>query len=367
MKRLKTDDPEIVKYPDGTFYYFGKPKNLDQRIERSLKTDNFVKAIENKIRLLNDLEQKGAAAHKRAGPLFDEYLERQTQRLSRGDIRLKTFINLEWCLRSYLKPFYEKYRLSQIDNDSFEKLRSKFGPRDYQNHRKHLTAFLSWAREKRLITHIPKLEVGKWNKRKRVALTKDEIIAVLSNSHGNLLLFVGCYLFMGMRSAEITRLRWDWIDIDHASIALPESAVKTGEERNFPVNRFVLSLLSKRRMNSISEWVFPNKHKSGKTPHMTDGGFNREWAKMLKRANINRHITPHDLRATYERYAHINPNFTDTQREKMVGASIEVQRRVYLEQFSANELRGLEEAVNFEELSPVLQAKSIVGNNVGSK
>lgn len=365
--RIKTADPDIIQYKNGVYYYFGKPKGSKVRIERSLKTCDFLKAVEAKVLLLQSLNITGNYANQKAGALMQAYVNNQRERLERGDIRENSFVSVEWCMRLYLIPFFKKYEIGDIDNDAFSKMRSKYGRKDYKNHRKHLVAFLSWCREQRLINHVPKFDVGKWSKRQRLVLTKDEIIAVLANSHGNLLLFVSMYLFMGMRSAEITRLRWDWIDTDTGSILLPEEVVKTGKSRDIPINRFVFGLLVERRKKSASEWVFPNKRKVGATPHMTDGGFNREWAKMLKRAGITRPLTPHDLRATFERYAHINPNFTDTQREKMVGASAEVQRRVYLSQFSATELRGLEEAVHFDGLQPILEAKKVVGNDVGEK
>jgi len=98
---------------------------------------------------------------------------------------------------------------------------------------------------------------------------------------------------------------------------------------------------------------------------MSVGGFNKPFKTMLKRTTVNRHITPHDLRATYEKFAHVNPNFTDTQREKMVGASAEVQRRVYLNSFTADDLRGLEQVVDFKELGPALELKIVNGGKLG--
>lgn len=359
MKRTRTDDPQIVRYPDGTYYFMGVPAGSSKRVERSLKTDNFIKAIENKIKLLSELTHHGLNAHSRAHQLLTQYLELNRSRLDRGDIREKSFKTLEWCIIKYLIPFFGSYKLIHIDNDAFGEMRSKYGQINYQNHRKYLTAFLNWAKDKRLITHVPKFDVGRWDKRERIILTQDEILLVLQHSHGNLLLFVAMYLFMGMRSREITALKWEYINTQTMVIHLPGSAVKTGQAREFPINPFVMQLLTERVVQTKSLYVFPNQHNFDEA--MSDGGFRKEWIKMLDRSGIIRPITPHDLRATYEFYTHINPNFTDTQREKMVGAKIDVQRKIYLSQFSAANLKGLESAVSFDQLTPLLEQKKSVG------
>jgi hypothetical protein len=56
-------------------------------------------------------------------------------------------------------------------------------------------------------------------------------------------------------------------------------------------------------------------------------------------------ITPHDLRATAEKYASRLTTFTRTEREKMFGSRVEVQDNIYITEFFVEELRGLESAM----------------------
>jgi hypothetical protein len=71
----------------------------------------------------------------------------------------------------------------------------------------------------------------------------------------------------------------------------------------------------------------------------------------------------HDLRATHQYYTHKRIDFTDTQREKFSGSSIDVQKRHYVS-FEADDLRGLETVVQFAGLDGLL-SKVLDGEKPG--
>jgi hypothetical protein len=86
---------------------------------------------------------------------------------------------------------------------------------------------------------------------------------------------------------------------------------------------------------------------------------------MIRNAGlVDAGLEPHDLRATYEHYANKRTDFTDTQREKMAGASIQTQRRIYLHGFQAEDLRGLENVVQFDGLESIMSEKNSVSSNL---
>ena len=364
MKRIKTQDIEIFQAENGIYYYRGTPDGEKDQIERSLKTDNFIKARQNKKKLLSDIREAGLAAlTNKVSPLFKRYISERSEELKRGELGERTLYEINDIFKRFIDPFFGNMKLDDVDTYQFKRYCVKFGNRDYTNHRKVLTTFLHWCKSQRLIRGVPEFELPEWDKRQRMVLTETEIKGLLSHAHGNLLLYVAMYLFMGLRNKEIIKLEWERLDLERGALILRKTDTKTKRPRELPINPFVWDLLKTRKASSKGRWVFPNKRLKAKTGHMSLQGFNNEWPRLLKRAGIIRQITPHDLRATWERFTHMNPNFTDTQREKMAGAKIEVQRRDYVT-LTADDLRGLESAVQFNGLAEILSAKS-VGESAG--
>ena len=79
---------------------------------------------------------------------------------------------------------------------------------------------------------------------------------------------------------------------------------------------------------------------------------------MIARAGLEEfEYEPHDLRATGEHFTNKEKDFTETQMEKFAGASIRTQRRIYLQGYMADDLRGLEEAVRIPGVEKIVTEK----------
>lgn len=304
----------------------------------------------------------------RTKDLFGSYLkERESE--TRGEIsgrrvlsrRTVQEIRLIW--EKHLRPFFANRKIADIDAVLWNEYCRRSELADLTNHRKVMRTFLAWCEQNGKLRYIPNLKIPSIIRRKRRTLTPNEIKAVLSHSQGSLLVFVSLYLFMGVRRSEQIRAKWENVDFDQMAFIIPDDTTRTRKGRVIPMNRFVASLLAQHKANQVEHgivtpWVFP---KSGKpSQHATEDMPNKAWSTMIRNAGLeDTDIEPHDLRATFEHYANKRADFTDTQREKMAGASIQTQRRIYLHGFQAEDLRGLEEVVRFEGLDQTVEAKLV--------
>ncbi len=104
-----------------------------------------------------------------------------------------------------------------------------------------------------------------------------------------------------------------------------------------------------------SQWVFFNTLDPKRHTHKTT--FGAPWRRLVEKCEWEAgYCTPNDLRATYEKYSNMSKEHTDTQREKMSGASMDVQRRIYVS-MTADDLKGLERVVQVPGLDKVLTGK----------
>lgn len=369
MKRIATKDSEIFQSESGVYYFRGNLAGHSGRVEMSLKTSDWAEAKRKKQALVARVATIGMDSTRlQTKELLEQYIEHRRLRVGAANkpLRPRTVKSDEYIVNDFLIPFMGKLKLSEIDNVTFEQYCDHFGDMDFSRHRAVLTSFLNWCRKRRNLKYVPKFDLPERDKRQRILLTEDEIRSLLTKSKGNVLLYITMYLFMGMRSSEITKLSWDRVDLDLAIVRLRKEDTKTKKARDIPINSFVLSLLRSRSETRQGVYVFPNRKLSKRaTNHMDPTGFKYEWTKALAAAEISRPITPHDLRATFELYTNTNPNFTDTQRERMAGAKIDVQKRIYLGAMTADHIRGLEESVQIEGMQALLDSK--IGGNVGEK
>lgn len=354
MRREPTRDPQIFMI-DGAYYFRGSVSG--KQIERKLIANNLKDAQARKAELIEKYRSFGYASDSTkaidALNSFGQYLRKECENKALRESTLRGYLQI---LNSYMKPFWANAMVGDIDQIAFDNYCERYGRRQYRTHVNVLQRFFSWAVRRRLVTSAPQFETPNWTSRKREILTPQEIVAILKNADGDLLLFVACYLLQGMRASEITKLEWARVDFKRRAIILRSEDTKTKMAREVPINQFVLKLLAAR--DKSGPFVFANKRGvKAKKQYMDGSSFRYAWGALLKRAGVSRHITPHDLRATYEKYAHLDSRFTDTQREKMVGASIDVQKNTYVRQLSADDIRGLENVVDVPNLNKILIKK----------
>lgn len=97
-------------------------------------------------------------------------------------------------------------------------------------------------------------------------------------------------LFTGARRSNVQAMRWQDIDTQSAQWVIP--VTKNGKPHIIPLVAQALDILTRRRLKTNSEWVFPSRSKSGhlKNPCAV-------WEEVLKRAGIT-NLRIHDLRRT---------------------------------------------------------------------
>lgn len=347
----------------GEAYYYRKG-----RIEESLgRFPNDKKAIEAK-QLFETLKSRiGSEAFEwKVKHLWPDYMKERHEQLlgtikGRKKISEATYIEIRDIWEKHLKKFFANVRLSEIDAVKWNEYCRKAKVADLTNHRKVFGFFLRWCEQNGKMKFIPTMKIPPVERRKRKTLTPSQINLVLEHSKDSLLLFVAQYLFMGMRRSEQMKLAWKHVNLKERWILIADETTRTRSGRVIPMNSFVHALLTHRMIEQRNEgldtpWVFP---KAGRPDeHATEEAPSKAWHKMLKNAGLGASgIEPHDLRATFEHYANKRSDFTDTQREKMAGASIQTQRKIYLQGFQADDLRGLEEVVIVEGLERIIQSK----------
>ena len=99
-------------------------------------------------------------------------------------------------------------------------------------------------------------------------------------------------LLTGARKSNVLSMRWSEIDFKEAVWRIPGTKTKNGDIQTIPLNEPALDILSVRRKETSSFFVFPG---SGKTGHFQEP--KKAWARVCKMAGIEgAHI--HDLRRT---------------------------------------------------------------------
>lgn len=354
MKREKTAEPNIYIGHNGMRYY----RKGD--FERSLETTSQREAVKRKKALEQRRDTFGKLAYEKSvNDVAQEFLDERWREVGASTIRLSTYQETEDMFRVHLLDFFGSKRFAVIDEPLWDEFVAKNSGMDLSNARKIFGYFLSWAKRKQYYRYTPDLKIPLVTRRQRKILSPDVCRRILSNSHGSLLLFVAMYLFMGMRRSEIIKLTWMRVRFDANFLVLFAEDTKTNRMRQIPLNPFVRELLTARLAFQGTRlerpvYVFPN----AKDPkrHASLSGLKTAWQTCLVRSELKgADIQWHDLRATHQYYAHKRIDFTDTQREKFSGSSIDVQKRHYVS-FEAEDLKGLETVVQFKGLDEVLAA-----------
>lgn len=85
-----------------------------------------------------------------------------------------------------------------------------------------------------------------------------EILHDLGMLSANMATAVNLLLLTGARKTEITNLRWDYVDLQHGALLLPDS--KTGAKA-VPLSSVAIRILS--GLPRRSEWVLPSTRTEG--------------------------------------------------------------------------------------------------------
>jgi len=363
-------DDEIFINEHEIYYYRGTPYGSKTQIEKSLKlrvgaTQKDV--IRNKKDLLDSLQNIGPRLGRSSSQnIFKQYVAfREKEAESPEVLSRSSFKETKNIVINHFIPWFMNLRVEHVDQDAFDgyaEAKFKKGL-ELRNHRKVLNHFLKWCVRNKFLKTRPEIQLLKQftkKKRQRIILSDDQVRSIFKNSNEKLTLYISMYLFMGMRNMEICQLRWDEIDFKNRALRVNPFSNRKRKSRVIPINSAVIDMLRVKQINTDSPYVFPNEVDKSRPMHKSS--IRKPWKALLANSEVDTALTPHDLRATFETHMHRNKNFTDTQREKMAGAAIDVQKNIYIT-MDADALRGLENSVDIKGISKLLKMK--LGKSLG--
>lgn len=291
---------------------------------------------------INPNEEKEARRNELTfGELFERYLEKYAKP------RKKSWE--EEDQKRYQRDLsqWANKRLSSIKRSEIEYLHATMkknnGPYAANRVLSLLHCVFNRAIEWQLLDKNPAAGIKKFpeNPRKRF-LDDNEMPAFLqalnAEKNEDLRDFVWLALFTGARKANILAMRWKDADLENAMWVIPDT--KSGTSQAVPLLPKAVTLLTKRKKNNGSEFVFPSTGKGG---HLIDP--KKGFHSLLKRAGITQRTTIHDLRRTVgSQLAQSNANAFIIQRA--LGHKTLAATRVYTQLDTTSIRQSLEVATS---------------------
>ena len=136
----------------------------------------------------------------------------------------------------------------------------------------------SWYRIERRQTFIKSHELALWYQ--GVKKLKNNVLT-------DYLIFT---LFTGLRRQEAAKLRWDQVDLQANTLRITDT--KNNEAHALPLSDYLLELLTKRKSDATTDYVFQG---TGALGYIIEP--RKQMAKVIEETGI--HFTIHDLRRTF--------------------------------------------------------------------
>lgn len=107
-------------------------------------------------------------------------------------------------------------------------------------------------------------------------------------------------LCFGCRKGELLAARWSEFNLTNQTWEMPKERSKTGVSITYPIPEQLVTILEELKVLSVgSEYVFPNRRKSIRFPHISMDTWNAALASLFKKELLEiPHFTIHDLRRT---------------------------------------------------------------------
>lgn len=335
-KRAKTRWSNVIRYPDGTYYAFIKPIHGGPAKEYSLRTKKATLVPDAlKIAELKVQRSMYVGSKLTFNETIDDHLAAR-----KSDWKPRTYETNRYIVAAHLKPFFGKMKIADIDHNAWDEFTAKKIVHDYMNQRSVLRNFLEACVRKNWIGQMPlDFKLPKHKRRPRKILKPNQIRQLFTHASGRLEIFIHLMLFNGPRPDEARTVKFEHVNFVEHYLTFPDS--KTGVPRTVPLLPETLALIKAAKDKADGPYLFSNRNGSNRPASL--GWHRKGWKKLLKQAGLaEAGITPHDLRATAEKYVAKDRAFTGAQREKMFGASVAIQNSTYVTEFFIEELRGME-------------------------
>jgi integrase len=335
----KTKDRRIKKRGD---VYWARFMKRGHHVQQSLETSSFeiakraVENIEGDI-LLGVNWKKEKELFETAWP---EFLEDKAKGIKTKKARPKTFKEYVGFGERFYKPNFNHLRLSQINEEAWsdlvDQIRKEKPGMQFDNVRKYLMGFLSWAYRKGKIRVKPELfdpDVDIKAERDHdgpglaYSLEQLKVMREIAREQSDrFYTFMLMMQYMGMRPGEITQLKRDRVDFGERVIRLRKADTKTAQARVVPIHTKVLLRIEHMMgLTEGSDYLFVNAN-DFKRP-MDPQGFKKYWAEILAHPLIAGRV--YDMRHTFITHA-IKQGMNPAAVAKMTGTSLRMIERRYL-------------------------------------
>lgn len=137
----------------------------------------------------------------------------------------------------------------------------------------------------------PKLRTYTEDNQRDVYLTQEQIERLLKELPAHLVDIVRFSLTTGLRQANVTNLRWEWVNLEQQLLSVPSSSFKGKRTHTIPLTATAVEVLRRQQGNG-SEYVFT--YRGERIRYINNSG----WKSALKRAGLEG-FRWHDLRHTF--------------------------------------------------------------------
>ncbi|MGX8273985.1 tyrosine-type recombinase/integrase [Brevundimonas diminuta] len=229
------------------------------------------------------------------------YSELAAKHLAFAKLHLKSYDDLESCMRVHIIPKWGKTRLTDMTSQSVgqwlnEKRVGGLAPASVEKLRvvlgRSFVLGASWdipGTERNPTRGIPRKPLN--NSRERF-LTPEETVrlkaAVAASQNPQLQHIVGLLLLTGARLRELLEARWENVDVARRSWFIPTS--KTGKSRYVPLSTPALAIIEKLPRFKGCSWLVPNQ--DTRQPFVS---IKHSWQHAIKEADLPG-LRLHDLR-----------------------------------------------------------------------
>lgn len=229
------------------------------------------------------------------------YSELAAKHLAFAKLHLKSYDDLESCMRVHIIPKWGKTRLTDMTSQSVgqwlnEKRVGGLAPASVEKLRvvlgRSFVLGASWdipGTERNPTRGIPRKPLN--NSRERF-LTPEETVrlkaAVAASQNPQLQHIVGLLLLTGARLRELLEARWENVDVARRSWFIPTS--KTGKSRYVPLSTPALAIIEKLPRFKGCSWLVPNQ--DTRQPFVS---IKHSWHHAIKEADLPG-LRLHDLR-----------------------------------------------------------------------
>lgn len=322
----KTKDPEIF-VRNGVYYYRGTPVSGGVHMTKSLGVKSFGLAMQAKKNFLVDIRGLDPKATSTRFSDCSKLLLKEQSGKTRS-----TFLRAQAAIKQ-LDTFFGGYLIQAIDEVLVEEYileEHRLRPtRKLENDIGHLNTIMLRAFNNGLIRQKRRFRNPDGERKKKRAITPDEITAMLNVAPPAVKLFIQIGYTMGMRPGEILSLEWRDVDLNKRSLTVRADNNKNDRSRTISLSEDAHRALSELAADSPSNSVFVSRYGLEGSLRSIKGSFN----KTVKLAGIKDRVTPNYLRHSFQTEAAKkiqSGKIGLVQVVKYVDTSIEVFEKTYL-------------------------------------